>query len=97
MIIKNLLHKLGIKKLKEKDPKDYTLTWNSTEWSTGRYCPKCKNWIYHSEFMSGVCNSCGSVFHSCLAFNYKSVRQIYSGGKWIWQVKYDADNFIIAE
>jgi len=97
MRIKNLLNKLGIKKLEEKDPKDFRLTWNSTKWSSGEYCPKCKNWIGFSEFMSGVCNSCGSVFNNCLSFKKRSARQIYYGGKWVWQIRYGVDDFEIIE
>lgn len=97
MIIKNLLNILGIKKLEEKDPKDFRSTWNSTNWSSGQCCPKCKAWVYHNELMASICNSCGSVFQSILAFPYKSVRRIYYKGKWVWQVKYGVDDINIID
>lgn len=79
-----------------KDPKDYTLTESSTEWSSGKYCPRCKDWIGHLEFMASICNSCGGTFN-ILQVKHKSVRKIWNGSKWVRQYRYPNDSIEIVE
>lgn len=78
----------GATNLPDKDPKDHTLTSNSSKWTMDTFCPKCLTTIEHSEFMSAICNSCGTVYNDCLAFRNRSHRQIVQNKKWVWQYKY---------
>lgn len=76
--------------LTDKDPNDYTLTSNSTKWETESYfCPVCLTTIDHSEFLSKVCNNCGTVSRYHLDFKSRSCRKIIKDSKWIWQYKYE--------
>ena len=86
-MFKYLYNKLfPTKVLPNKDPNDFTLTKSSTSWVTQRYfCKKCKSETSHREFMSNICNSCGSFEHQEL--NYKIHRYIYLDGKWVKQAK----------
>jgi hypothetical protein len=68
-----------------KDPMDWTLTKNSSEWTTDRYCPRCKNSTTHRERMADICNNCGFFGNMT---KYRSYRKIWNGEKWVWQYKY---------
>ena len=85
----NLLEILfGRKKpLQSKDPKDYTKDKLSTDWeSDNTYCNVCKKSTEHEEFMSDICNGCGS-FNTQIRFG-RSYRKIYIDGSWKYQVRY---------
>jgi hypothetical protein len=70
-----------------KDPKDYMKTSLSTTWEADdRYCEKCDKSTSHSEFMSDICNSCGS-FNTQIRFG-RSYRKIKIDGKWKYQIRY---------
>lgn len=74
----------------DKDPKDYTKSKLSTEWQTeDYYCYHCKKSTGHSEYMSDICNSCGS-FSTQVRFG-RVYRKIYLNGKWRFQVRYKDD------
>lgn len=73
--------------IKEKYPKDYTLSESSTEWLSERsYCKKCSCTTAHNEFMSDICNTCGS-FNTQERMG-RSYRTIWYQGKWQYQVRY---------
>ncbi len=82
---------------KEKDPNDYTLTESSTVWGTDRFCSTCKATTGHREYMSQVCNTCGTISNTIIPFDYRSYRQIYKDKKWVWQYKYVNNKFEILE
>jgi len=70
-----------------KDPNDLTLTKLSKPWiGDRRYCSICKKSTGHYEYMSGICNSCGS-FESQVIYG-RSYRKIKINGKWKVQYKY---------
>jgi len=71
--------------LKAKDPMDWTLTEESTEWQAERYCSICFKHIGHYEVMSNICNGCGSYSH---IYSRRAKRKIFNGLKWVWQYKY---------
>jgi len=81
-----------------KDPMDWSLTPNSTQWEIDSYCPQCKSRTGYSERMCGICNSCGYSF-VYLALSYRSYRKIWNGKKWVWQYKYGngCSNYDIVE
>ena len=89
--------------LPDKDPNDYTLTKSSTSWLTEKYCPKCKATIGHDEWMSEICNNCGTIYSglfSEIRSSKRVYRQIIQDGKWVYQYKYpgkydELDNFEI--
>lgn len=75
------------KELTDKDPLDFTLTKYSTPWQIDkRHCTKCKASVGHTEFMSEVCNTCGSF--NCMDRMGRSYREIFIGGQWKYQIKY---------
>lgn len=71
--------------LPAKDPMDWRLTKNSTEWETDQYCENCKKRTAHREKMSDICNGCG---HFGNMERYRSSRKIWNGEKWVIQRKY---------
>lgn len=73
--------------MEAKDPMDWRLTPNSSEWTTEpHWCPTCKKALSHREFMSDVCNRCGGFFE-ILQLRPRSYRKIWNGEKWVWQYK----------
>lgn len=80
----------GLKKprgCRSKDPKDYTKDELSTGWKgDAMYCTACNKSTGHNEFMSDICNSCGS-FHTQKHYG-RSYRKIYIDGSWKYQVRY---------
>ncbi len=75
------------KMIKEKDPKDYKKCNLSTEWEADdHHCKNCKCSTGHNEWMSDICNSCGS-FDTQVRYD-RSYRKIFYGGKWMYQVRY---------
>lgn len=84
------------KALPNKDPNDYTLTESSTPWKAdSSFCRVCKKTTSHSEFMSGVCNGCGSFNDQPLY--RRSHRKLYIDGKWKVQYKYKNGDMEIVE
>jgi hypothetical protein len=74
-------------KLPPKDPNDYTLTESSKPWASDEvYCKTCKKSCGHEEFMSSICNGCGS-YGTQERFG-RSYREIWNGVKWVTQFKY---------
>lgn len=72
---------------KAKDPTDYTKDSLSTGWKTDdRYCTKCLKSTNHDEFMSDICNNCGS-FNTQVRY-CRVYRKIYIDGAWKYQVRY---------
>jgi len=70
-----------------KDPNDYKKCSLSTEWkSDDTHCTKCKKSTGHNEYMSDICNGCGS-FNTQVRFG-RSYRKIKVDGKWKYQVRY---------
>ena len=70
-----------------KDPNDYTLNDLSTAWiSEDHYCVKCKKSTGHNEYMSDICNSCGS-WNTQKRYG-RVYRQILINGVWKFQIKY---------
>jgi len=85
--IKKVIDYLFEKSLVSKDPKDYTKCKLSTGWESDRiYCSACKKSTGHNEYMSDICNGCGS-FNTQIRFG-RSYRKIYIDGKWKFQIKY---------
>jgi hypothetical protein len=83
-------------KLPDKDPNDFRLTNNSTNWETEDYCPQCKATIGHREYMSDVCNTCGTVFDRYgIIGRRRSYRQIVQNGRWVIQYKYNKNKIEI--
>ena len=73
--------------IKEKDPKDFTLTESSTGWDLDRhYCRQCLKSTCHSEYMSDVCNGCGGF--NTQDGRGRSFRKIFYQGVWQYQIKY---------
>ncbi len=85
--------------LTPKDPTDFTLTDNSTEWDTDYFCPHCKNTVSLREEMAKVCNSCGGFVNWMSDYKLRSFRQIWNGSKWVWQYKYgnERDQIILSD
>ncbi|AGO47464.1 hypothetical protein Phi19:3_gp060 [Cellulophaga phage phi19:3] len=76
---------------KSKDPSDYKKCSLSSEWySDNHYCTKCKKSTGHNEYMSDICNGCGS-FDTQKRFG-RSYRKIMIEGKWKYQVRYKNGN-----
>lgn len=70
-----------------KDPNDYTKDDLSTDWyGDDHYCNKCKKSTSHNEYMSSICNTCGS-FDKQIVYG-RSYRKIYIDGRWKYQVRY---------
>lgn len=64
--------------MRSKDPKDYTKSDLSTEWkSDNTYCSKCMKSTGHNEYMSDICNNCGS-FNTQIRFG-----RSYSNAKFL--------------
>jgi hypothetical protein len=94
--IKKIIDYLFKRSLDSKDPKDYTKCRLSTNWhSDDHYCSACRRSTGHNEYMSDICNGCGS-FKTQELYG-RSYRQIYIDGKWKYQIKYKngADDEII--
>jgi hypothetical protein len=73
--------------LGSKDPKDYAKDKLSTGWQSDiNHCNVCKKSTGHNEFMSDICNSCGS-FNTQVAMG-RTYRKIYIDGKWKYQIRY---------
>lgn len=73
--------------LPEKDPLDFSLTSSSTEWKLDQHhCKECKASVGHEEYMSDVCNTCGSF--KCMDLMGRIYRKIFIDGKWKYQIKY---------
>lgn len=72
---------------KSKDPNDYTKCELSTGWKVDHYyCTKCKKSSDHDEYISSICNVCGSF---CTIESLgRTYRKIYIDGKWKYQIKY---------
>lgn len=70
--------------LPPKDPEDWTLTPSSTQWRRNDYCPKCKNTVGHHEFMSKICNSCGTS----TSMGQRASRTLWNANNWVTQHKY---------
>lgn len=78
-------------RIPDKDPTDYTKSWSSTHWSyDAHYCSACKCTTGHAEYMSDICNHCGSFRTQVL--HGRSYRKIKLDGKWKYQVKYRNGN-----
>ncbi len=74
-----------------KDPKDYTLDKLSTPWKVdSQFCKFCRKSTSHSEYMSDICNGCGSF--NTQSSNGRSYRKIYIDGEWKYQVRYKNGN-----
>lgn len=70
-----------------KDPKDYKKDELSTHWmGESTYCSVCKKSTDHDEWMSAICNGCGS-FNTQIRFG-RSYRKIYIDGSWKYQIRY---------
>ena len=88
------------KKVKEltfpnKNPNDFSLTLNSTEWwNEEYYCPRCKCETNEQEYINGFCTSCGYVgSHN----RNRLVRMIIQNNKWVVQYKYKNGDIEIKE
>ena len=74
-----------------KDPNDFTLTYNSSEWKTSNtWCPNCLSEVGHGEYMADVCNHCGE--HSDIMRYGRSYRKIWNGDRWVVQYKFRSSN-----
>lgn len=84
----NIFKRLFFKKtLKNKNPDDYTKCESSTDWqSDNMHCGKCLKSTSHSEYISDICNGCGS-FNTQVSFG-RSYRKIYVDGVWKYQIRY---------
>ena len=70
-----------------KDPKDYKKCKLSTNWgSDDHYCNVCKKSTTTNEYLSAICNGCGS-FNTQVRFG-RSYRKIYINGMWKYQIRY---------
>jgi hypothetical protein len=70
-----------------KNPEDYTKDELSTNWKSDRnYCENCMKSTDHNEYMSDICNSCGS-FNTQVHFG-RSYRRIVIDGSWNYQIRY---------
>lgn len=84
--IKRIFNK-KIYPLGNKDPKDYKKCKFSTEWLADKiYCTKCKCSTGHNEYMSDICNNCGT-FNTQKKYG-RSYRKIMVHGVWKYQVRY---------
>lgn len=81
--------------LPDKDSNDYTLTKNSTEWSTdSHFCKRCESTTGHEEYMANICNNCGNME---IQGRYRAYRKIVQNGKWVYQYKYQNDTFKLTD
>jgi len=70
-----------------KNPSDYKQCKLSTGWSPDdHHCTSCMKSTEHREYMSGICNGCGS-FKTQVRFE-RSWRKIFIDGEWKYQIKY---------
>jgi hypothetical protein len=70
-----------------KDPMDYKKCSLSTDWDIDpHHCTKCQKSTSHREYISDVCNSCGSFDTQVL--HGRSYRKIKEHGEWRYQVRY---------
>lgn len=80
--------------LDSKDPSDFTLTSNSTEWRYERHCSECKSRTGHNEYMADVCNSCGAI--GAFLHKPRTFRKIYHKGVWVYQYRYGSRTTVLS-